>query len=421
MASLASVVAATFVWAAIAVPARATTVAYVKDHNIWIASPDGSIKRQLTTSGNATDRWQAPSVDDQGRMVAVTLKRHFFMGPNGETQILANNLAPMSCSAIGGPVGPVGSTVNPSGSLIAFSYGCSGALRTSMAFTDMFIAPGNEANFDGFGNPSWWRDRLVVDDSQDVFVQTTPSSVTFTRILQANMGFRFFQPWIARDGTFALIVVEENATLRRSLLLIGLNGADTPAPTGAGCVVATAANPGSPSISADGAFIAWDDAGGAKVAAKPTVTAANDCVETGTTTVLDAAGTSPQPGGGTLVNPTPPPPPAPQPTPPSPPPPAPAKDVTAPGTTGLVFSAQGARRFLALQLSEAATATVVIERRLASGRFKKVKTVVVRLTTGLGRIALGRLAPGRYRLKIALVDAAGNKRSIARAQVVRGK
>jgi len=43
-----------------AVPAGAASVAYIDNYNLWVSSPDGSQKFQMTQGGNADASWNFP-------------------------------------------------------------------------------------------------------------------------------------------------------------------------------------------------------------------------------------------------------------------------------------------------------------------------------------------------------------------------
>jgi hypothetical protein len=51
-------------------PAPASSVVYIKDYNVWLASPDGSGQRQLTTDGFKELPYESPSQADDGTILA---------------------------------------------------------------------------------------------------------------------------------------------------------------------------------------------------------------------------------------------------------------------------------------------------------------------------------------------------------------
>src|SRR6478609_3769663 len=56
--------------AAVPAAAGASSIAFIKQDNVWLASPDGSVQRQVTTDGNATTGYMWPSQADDGTILA---------------------------------------------------------------------------------------------------------------------------------------------------------------------------------------------------------------------------------------------------------------------------------------------------------------------------------------------------------------
>ena len=83
--------------------AGASSIAYVSNHNIWLASPDGTRQKQVTTDGTPARRYNWPSQADDGTILAK-LGDHFVrLRPDG--------------TKLGAPVPAVGSDVQHSGNL----------------------------------------------------------------------------------------------------------------------------------------------------------------------------------------------------------------------------------------------------------------------------------------------------------------
>jgi hypothetical protein len=64
-------------------------------------------------------------------------------------------------------------------------------------------------------------------------------------------------------------------------------------------------------------------------------------------------------------------------------------------------------------LSEPARATITIARR-RGGRWRAVKVVAREAPAGAARLRIGALRPGRYRVGVHAVDAAGNASAVLR-------
>jgi hypothetical protein len=141
-------------------PAAADSLVFVKDHNVWLANPDGSGQYQVTSDGTADNPWISPSQADDGTIVAA---RHwpnggplYRMRQNGEVI----NEIPLQ-GMIAGPFSP---QVSPDGSTVAyhhtFSRVVNGYLETS---SDVRFTRTDGSTPDGFGqevgrgagDPSW--------------------------------------------------------------------------------------------------------------------------------------------------------------------------------------------------------------------------------------------------------------------------
>jgi hypothetical protein len=117
------------VWAAVSaallvlsvgVPAAsADSIAYIKDGNVWLSTPDGSRQYQVTTSGAYADVSQA----DDGTMIALSGVRLHRLSRDG--QILADFDTPVSdtrdapAKTFYGPFDPA---ISPDGTKVAYTY-----------------------------------------------------------------------------------------------------------------------------------------------------------------------------------------------------------------------------------------------------------------------------------------------------------
>src|SRR4051794_39626584 len=64
---------------AIAAPAHADSIVYVKDGNVWLTSPDGAKQYQVTADGG----YDSPSQADDGTIVALRAKQFIRMDRSG--------------------------------------------------------------------------------------------------------------------------------------------------------------------------------------------------------------------------------------------------------------------------------------------------------------------------------------------------
>jgi hypothetical protein len=65
--AVAAAVLGLLAWAAVA---QASSIVYIKDHNVWLSSPDGAAQRQLTTDGSGQLPYHSPSQADDGTILA---------------------------------------------------------------------------------------------------------------------------------------------------------------------------------------------------------------------------------------------------------------------------------------------------------------------------------------------------------------
>lgn len=145
--------------------AEASSIAYVKDGNVWLTSPDGARRYQVTFDGG----YASPSQADDGTIVALRGQHIVRMDRSGR---LLN--APVA--GIGTPPDPTGSQfgpfepkVSPDGSKVAYwfisyeshySYGCMCTLfeyldRTTWTAPDRFTPYADDGYSKGIRQPSW--------------------------------------------------------------------------------------------------------------------------------------------------------------------------------------------------------------------------------------------------------------------------
>ncbi len=115
----AAAVAAALCSVAVAVPAaHADSIAYIKDGNVHLATPDGSRTFQVTSSGNYSDVSQA----DDGTMIALVGTRLHRLDRSGT--VLADFATPVSGTP-GNPsgfTGPLNPAISPDGTKVAYTY-----------------------------------------------------------------------------------------------------------------------------------------------------------------------------------------------------------------------------------------------------------------------------------------------------------
>lgn len=156
---------------AMAGPASADSIVYIKDNNVWIASPDGSKQHQVTTDGEADWRYASPSQADDGTIVASKGTDIVRMKQNGE--VLSSFDPPATTDSAGQHIDgiPLGVKVSPDGSKIAYTYtqaNCPPGVSCGVRSVTMYSHSDRATDPEEFGklyrrNASWvTNDRILV-------------------------------------------------------------------------------------------------------------------------------------------------------------------------------------------------------------------------------------------------------------------
>jgi len=105
-------------------PAFAASLVYIKASNVWIASPDGALQRQVTTKGTAERPYYSPSQADDGTIVVGWGARLYRFNQAG-TQLGSAIETVVSSSPNVYAAGPFNPRVSPDGSTVAYWIGLS--------------------------------------------------------------------------------------------------------------------------------------------------------------------------------------------------------------------------------------------------------------------------------------------------------
>jgi WD40-like Beta Propeller Repeat len=107
---------------ATAAPAAADSIVFTKDHNVWLANPDGTGLHQVTKDGSDTRPYRSPSEADDGTIVAAHGSDIVRLRHNG--QVLSRFDPPPATDSTGATVDgvPQDIAVSPDGTRIAFVY-----------------------------------------------------------------------------------------------------------------------------------------------------------------------------------------------------------------------------------------------------------------------------------------------------------
>lgn len=104
-------------------PAHASSLVYIKDYNVWVANPDGTGQRQLTTDGFKELPYESPSQADDGTILAGRGLKFVKLDRQG------NRIGPLLPSILVGKpdnayaIGPFDPKISPDGHKLAYWVG----------------------------------------------------------------------------------------------------------------------------------------------------------------------------------------------------------------------------------------------------------------------------------------------------------
>ena len=266
---------------ALAPPAAADSLAYVKDHNVWLANPDGSGQYQVTLDGTAGAPYDTPSQSDDGTVVAIRAtpgqrRQIYRMTQSGR---LLN--APIDTPAPG--TGAIDGKVSPDGKLVAYWFVttvsdplCPFCVNTSnralLSRSDSFTNADAVGTPNTGGWPSWvTNDTIVVGSgsaTQWYYRIGMPEAAEWFNDSQVTGEIVSLLDAEAAPGGDRLAVVRGDN--QESILILRMNGPPPATPSIANGQCAGFQQPtgkfADPTWSSDGTLLAWQEGDGVWVA-----------------------------------------------------------------------------------------------------------------------------------------------------------
>ena len=141
--------------------AGASSIVFIKNHNVWLTNPEGSVQHQVTLDGTAGRPYSSPSQANDGTILAVrgTFGDAEFFRMSQSGRLLA---APFTHST---PGNPTGAAISPDGRIVAFHIyflvGGSVEVRTYFSHADRFTASEEITAPVNFYYPSWMSNSQV--------------------------------------------------------------------------------------------------------------------------------------------------------------------------------------------------------------------------------------------------------------------
>ena len=278
-----------------AAPAAADSLVFIKDHDVWLSSPDGSGQYRVTTDGTATNPYRSPSQTDDGVIVTMRDK------PNGAPLLMLRQNGESIGSIPVGAVqaGPMDPHVAPDGRHVAFgivraAY-VNGWLETATDVRTVRVADGAEVGQTGTraSTPSWLDANTVLAGRGPVAEYDT-TDLTSTGWWSDYDHYSLFEHGEdLRDGEYAagrvVFVRGEGDGKTMQVYRAGRGTSASPVPT---CTFSDP-TPGplgrryvDPTFSPDGTRMAWQEGDGIWTVSHPNV---DDCAITPVLTIPGAS------------------------------------------------------------------------------------------------------------------------------------
>lgn len=301
------------------------TITYIQGNNVWLTTPDGKIKRQLTKDGTAGKPWGYPQIAPDGSVHAVQGNDIVHLAPGGE---ILSRFAP---ARLRGPDGNERETVppewlslSPDGTRLAwgaYAWGCWDVLDPTCKYSSISAITDVDrvTAIDKYGQsqsirfPTWVTDnRLIGAENSDSFWMHLwdpgkPSTRWFETKEQLGQVWDFRDPDVSPSRrNIAVVALRPN---QQGLIVIARSATDlatgTPAVPPPLCgITETHRIDASPSWSPDGLELAYTDAKGLQINTwAKEIEGEEDCVTPEPRTIAPAGSKAPDWGPSDVLRP----------------------------------------------------------------------------------------------------------------------
>jgi hypothetical protein len=294
--------------------ARAGSIAYIDNGEVWISSLDGAKKARLSAGEGD---WREVAAADDGHVLGVRLQ-------SGKISQLSNiqlwgangavlSQGPLSYASRGWSsyVAPLGLDLTSDGTFLAYGYsGYTGIVPNATFYSGHNVILSDNKTLiqpigqGGYKWPSLIGRRVVAAEGSRIVVQNAgagnPFATQWTTLLDVGgiPGMELRRTDIAATGRLVAIELDATDPAPDKIAVVSIAGLDTPVtfPAAVDCFLPATGNAVDVTLSQDGTRIAWKDADGLKSAGVPT-TDADPCVLSSPPVLISPTGSSPSIGG----------------------------------------------------------------------------------------------------------------------------
>jgi hypothetical protein len=262
-------------------PAGPGTIVYLKGYDVYVALPDGSGERRLTTNGTAAEPWTSPSGSDTRTVAAARGAVVYHLDQWGT---VLNSFDPPDLvdavgQSIGGTVRKV--AMSPDGALIAYTfqhYNCALNAPCRERYTTAISAAGRLTDPKVYGysyddHPNWvTNSRLVLNgigyDAIRLFDPGQRNQYWFNDADSTRDFHHLVDPALSRDGRLFAAVRSYDDEPHIATYAVSGNALTGPAPTwptpwpALTCVTDKLAGLASPTFAPDVSALAWEEPDG---------------------------------------------------------------------------------------------------------------------------------------------------------------